>query len=196
MIRCTMDNKNYHVKPDKRDVKAITSRIAGMVVEESLGIIAERLVQPYGRTICPAVFRESKRTNNTWDSQQLYGLDFDGGITLEEVLKRCKKYNLEPCFAYDTFSSVNNNKFRVFFCNDTEIRDYRLQQVIQLGLLKIFKEADQKCNDGSRLFYGGQNLLYLKSSARINPIDLLKELCRFIHDSDSSNASREIKAYC
>jgi len=196
MIRCTMDSKNYSVKPDKEEVKAITKRMAGLTEELPVRTIAERLVQPYGRTFSPAVFRDNKRTNDTWVSQQLFGLDFDEGISVEEVLERCDNYGILPCFIYSTFSSINNNKFRVFFCNDTEVTDYRVRTLIQLALMRMFRESDKSCKDASRMFYGGKVLLYENYDGRINPVDLLKVLCRYINDTDSTNASREITSYC
>lgn len=191
-----MDKKNYCTKPDNQEAKLITNRIAEMSAEMSLETIAEYLVQPYGRTFAPAVFHDNKRSNSTWGSQQLFGLDFDEGITMDEVLERCSKYGIHPCFIYSTFSSTNNNKFRVFFCNETEVTDYRIRTVIQSSLMRMFKESDKSCKDGSRIFYGGKELLYKDYDKRINPVDLLRELCRYIQDSDSVNASREIKHFC
>lgn len=196
MIKITLDNVNFTCKPDKKATTAITQRIAGLIQELPIETIAEQLVQPYGKTFTPAVFKDNKRTNDTWVSQQLFGLDFDEGITVSEVLDRCKKYQIEPCFIYSTFSSVDNNKFRVFFCNDTVVTDYRIRTVIQLGLMRLFKESDKSCKDGSRLFYGGQQLIYTDYNAVINPVALVRELCRYIQDIDKAHAAREIKGYC
>lgn len=172
-------------------------RIAGNLAEtDNIEALAKQLVYPHGRTWVPAVFSNGVRKNSHWLSQQLYGLDFDNGITVEQVLERCRDYGIIPCFIYSTFSSVNNSKFRVVFMNDQEITDYRLRTVIQLGLMTMFKESDKSCKDAARLYFGGREILYSNYEARINPIDVVKELCRYISDSDAAHAAREIKKYC
>jgi len=196
IIALSLDDVNYHQKPTK-DVRAITKRIAGKIQTLGLHEIAKYTVQPYGRCFCPAVFSDGKRSNNTWVRQQLFGLDFDDGITVEAVLERCENYGILPCFIYSTFSNTEEHpKFRVFFCNESEVTDFRVRTVLQLGLMKLFPESDKSCKDASRIFFGGQKLLYEDYQTRINVVDLVRELCRYIGDTDSPHATREIKSYC
>lgn len=196
-MKVSIDRQRYSQKPDKGTAGAISKRVAEQVENLEVQEIAEQLVQPYGRTFSPAVFADGQRKNANWKEQQLFGLDFDEGITVEQVLGRCKEYNIKPVFIYSTFSSnESNNKFRVFFCHETVLIDYRIRTVIQYALHMMFKEADGQCKDGSRFFYGGKELLYTDYGSTFNAVDLVKELCRYINDTDRVNAAREIKRYC
>lgn len=174
---------------------AITKRIAGQQVDITIEAFAQAMTR--GQSFAPAYFTGDRRTNDTWAGQQLFALDFDDGITLSAVLERCEKYGMKPCFIYETFSSVNQNKFRVIFANETDVRDYRIRNVLQLALMRMFKESDIHCKDASRFFAGGKGLLYENYEARINVVDLVNSLCRFISDTDKNNhATREINNYC
>ena len=112
MIKCTFDIEKFTKKPDKTEAGRISNRIAKYPVELTIEEIGKRLVQPNGFTFTPGVFTEGKRRIANWKSQQIFGLDFDEGMTIAQVLERCEKYNLKPAIIYTTFSSVNDNKFR------------------------------------------------------------------------------------
>ena len=112
-------------------------------------------------------------------------------------MERCEKYKVKPCFAYASFSSsAEKPKFRLLFCCEFEVTDYRIRSVIQLGLMRMFKESDKSCKDGSRFFYGGKEILYEDFEARINPVGIVESLCWFIKSTDSPHTSREIKFFC
>lgn len=197
-MKLCLDTVGYALKPDKGEIKSISLRIAGNIAEtDNMEALAKQLVLPNGRTWVPSVFSNGKRSNGTWVSQQLYGLDFDDGITVEQVLERCKEYGIMPAFIYSTFSSIDNNKFRVVFVNDQEITDYRLRLVLQIGLMTMFKESDKSCKDAARLYFGGKELIYKDYGSMMNPVDMVRGLCRYISETDvNSHASREIKRYC
>ena len=197
MINCSFDFEKYSSKPPKEAAGRITNRIAKYPTALPLETIAKNLVQPNGFTFCPAVFTEGKRRNANWKSQQLFGLDFDDGMGISEVLARCEKYSIKPAIIYTTFSSVNDNKFRVLFLHESEVNDFRVRKLIQLALMELFPECDPSCKDGSRVFYGGQELKLLDADAVFNGAELVQEMCRFISDSDkSNNKARAIKSYC
>lgn len=56
-------------------------------------------VGEYGCSFCPAVY-DGKRREENFKSQQLIGLDFDNGITFEEVKQKSEHYHLNILFAY------------------------------------------------------------------------------------------------
>jgi len=153
-IKVTLDKFKNHNKPTKSETSIISNRIAcnENIIDLQIEEFANYLVQPNGFTWSPTVFKGNFRRNNEWENQQLFGLDFDNGITLEEVIDRCNKYNIKPVFAYSTFSSVNNNKFRLAFVNNHIIEDYRVRTLIQLALMNLFPECDKSCKDASRLY--------------------------------------------
>lgn len=193
-MKLCLDNQKFTSKPDKHSMAAITKRIAGQQVDvsvENFAIAMER-----GQSFTPAYFIGAERKNEYWEGQTIFALDFDDGITVEEVLERCKNYGQKPAFIYETFSSISQNKFRVIFVHNYEVTDYRVRTVIQIALMTMFKESDKACKDASRFFAGGKGLLYEDFAAEINVVDLLNELCRYITENNKVNASRDIKTYC
>lgn len=95
-----------------------------------------------------------------WLSQQILTLDFDSGITPEEVIKRCRIYSIIPNIIYTTYSDKPElRKFRVLFILDKEITDYKIMKWAQRGLMKVFKEADAACKDLCRMYYPGKQII-------------------------------------
>ena len=197
MIKLSLDNKTFSKKPTGDNVKFISNRIANEIENINIEDFANEVSFPKGRTWCPTVFRGGRRLNDNWVEQQVFALDFDNGISIEDCINRCKKYHIMPVFAYNTFSSVNNNKFRVVFVLNHICKDIKLRHLIQLSLMKLFPESDKACKDASRLFYGGKELSHKDYDNKINTVDLVIAVCAFIaeNNSDNGNSAREIKNY-
>lgn len=197
-LRIPMDfDKCYHRKPNNIEVIEISNNLTHMTVEATVQILSQLMVKSYGRSWCPARFTGESRNNKSFLKQQLFALDFDSGITLEETIDRCEQLNTFPVFAYSTFSSVRNNKFRVVFLLEHEVADVRVRNLVQLALMKIFPECDKACKDPSRLFFGGKELIYGNYDARINIPELIDNMVIYINSKDeNNNSSRTIKDYC
>lgn len=199
-MKLCLDKGIFHTKPSKAHIPEINERIINCVVDVSISTLAKQITQPNGRTWTPAYFKEDddivKRTNSCWAGQTIFALDFDEGITVEEVIIRCKKYHVMPAFIYTTFSSVNNNKFRVVFQMHFEIQDIRVRNAIQYALLVLFKEADKNCKDASRMFYGGKELIYTDYDIKLDIEYLIMGMCQYLQESDSKHASRQVHKYC
>jgi hypothetical protein len=97
-----------------------------------------------GRVTCYANGNRH-RTNINWCQQDIFGIDIDGTLKLEEYLARCEELNLYPAFIYSTFSSTNNNKSRAIYVSNHTIKDRRIQQLIAHSLIKLYSEADKAC---------------------------------------------------
>ncbi len=96
-----------------------------------------------------------------WLSQQILTLDFDSGITPDEIIKRCRLSSIIPNIIYTTYSDKPElRKFRVIFILDKEITDYKIMKWAQRGLMSIFKEADAACKDLCRMYYPGKEVIY------------------------------------
>jgi len=198
IIKATLDKFEYHIKPTKPETGIISKRIAcnENITELEVDQFAEYLIQPYGYTWTPTIFKGNLRLNSEWKMQQLFGLDFDTGITLEEVIDRCNKYNIKPAFIYSTFSSVNNNKFRVIFINNHIVEDYRVGKLIQLALMNLFPESDKSCKDACRLYFGGKEIIYNDYEAIINVPELIEGLVHYFTDTMNNNYLKKIKTFC
>lgn len=95
--------------------------------------------------------------NENWIQQSVFAIDFDkGNITIDEVLKRLHEIRVYPQLWYTSLNSSNELiKFRVVLFVDIPIRDIHHRDNIVLGLLKLFPEADQRCKNASRFYFGG-----------------------------------------
>lgn len=112
-----------------------------------------------------------------WVEQSIFGLDFDSGLTISDLMKRCKRYEIVPNIIYNTFSSINNNKFRVLFLIDSPITDIFYTKSIINGLMSIFPEADTSCKDVCRMYYpGGEgSIIYLNEE--VNDDNYFESVC-------------------
>jgi hypothetical protein len=150
----TIDPRPRESKPNEQEKKSITSYLTlqtGITINQ----FSELVSPPYSFTWSGGQFKGT-RSNNNWVSQCVFGLDFDGGITIEQVLERCNQFGFTPQVWYSTFSdSPAKQKFRVVFFLDEPISDPKLHKFLLESLIRLFPEADPSCKDASRYFYGG-----------------------------------------
>lgn len=95
-----------------------------------------------------------------WISQQIFTLDFDSGVTPDEIISRCKRLAFKPNIIYSTYSDTDTKrKFRLMFVLDTVITDYKIAKWVVRGLMKLFPEADSACKDLCRMYYPGRSII-------------------------------------
>jgi hypothetical protein len=163
-------------KPIKPEAAEISSKIANKI-ETINGDNIKRFVKLVGEdgcTFCPATFKNGKRNKENFEQQQLFALDFDDGISFDEFKNRTEEFDLPFLFAYETFSSIDQNKFRAVFMNDLSISNRIVAEAILLALGTIFPEADRSCyKDVSKLYFGGKKLIYYDDTLPEIDIELL-----------------------
>ena len=163
MILASIDTKGYNNKPQNNEIGKISTRIANNVYQISdLKGFAD-FISAKGHTWCPAVFSGTRKISD-FKSIQFIALDFDEGAVFEDIYKRSVKYMLPILFAYETFSSVDTNKFRVIFLLEEAITDIDVFNRTIAMFMKIFPECDKSCKDVSRMFFGGKQLIYYDES--------------------------------
>jgi hypothetical protein len=114
-VRVSLDTIDTTTKPTKNQITSINQRLNSATAELSIEELATMVVSPHSRTWVPAEFN-GPRSNDNWKSQQVFGLDFDKGISLEEGLERLKEFGLSCTFCYSTFcTTVAEPKFRIVF---------------------------------------------------------------------------------
>lgn len=115
-VNISLDDYAYSSKPDsKKEIMQISCRIASnptcMEVKEIAQLVGEK-----GYTFCPAIFCGGNRRIDSFEKMQIFALDFDDGISFEQVRMRAEEYHIPIAFAYHTFSSSKNSeRFRVVF---------------------------------------------------------------------------------
>lgn len=181
-MKLSFYKKIFKHKPHKEEIGNISNMLStcNIKLEEVISLVGE-----YGCTFAPAVFN-GKRCNENYLYQQLVVLNFNEGITFEEVKSICNKYHLPILFAYKTFSyTPEHEKFRVVFYTDNPIIDIKSSEFISQILVKIFNDTpDKACIGGSKMFFGGKGLLYKSDNFKpINIKDLIYiELEQYFHN--------------
>lgn len=187
-------DKRYKTKPKGKEFGRINNRITDNIEEIDIDTFAEE-VGANGRPFTPAIFH-SRRKKEDFAEEQVYALDLDDGITLEEFLSRAERYQVRPAFIYATYNhSEERPRFRAVFVNDCPIGDSRAASIIIHMLQYIFPEADKNCKDVSRLYLGGKGILYKDVDAEINIKDLSVSLQEKMMEEDRTNYSRNIKRF-
>ena len=131
----------------------------------------------HGASFKPAVLEGGNKAEN-WKQQQLFGLDFDEGITIEEAYNKVVSLGITPCFLYTTFSHTEkHHKFRMLFCTDTIITEGQIRDKLQATLMGVIGGIDKVCFNRDRLFFGGKSheVLYAEYETRINADDVIRK---------------------
>jgi hypothetical protein len=141
-------------RPSTKEVATIKNNMS------PTGLTYNQLIQhsapPNSYTIAPALHTGCTINNQSWASQQVYYLDFDGTIAIKEVLDRFDNFGITPNFYYTTFRNTDESpRFRVGLLTDHELRDFETAKRIREGLKRVFPESDPTCFDAARIFFGG-----------------------------------------
>ena len=180
MVNLRIDKYVYAHKPNKYEVAKISNRLSESDAKEISFDEFCTLVGEQGHSFCVADFN-SKRNKENFKSQQVFALDFDNNVIYSEVSIRAESYGLPIALAYETFSSENENRFRVVFVNAFQIDDIRVSEMIMDILINIFPECDKACRDVSRIFFGGKKVIDA-SERYLSLSNLMMEFPRFLKD--------------
>ena len=83
-MKILLDTIQYTKKPSGKDIGMISRRITNNIYSTKNVYKIADLIGNKGHTWCPAIFNE-KRSKDTFKEIQLVALDFDGGISFDEV---------------------------------------------------------------------------------------------------------------
>jgi hypothetical protein len=149
----------------------------------------------HGASFKPGVLVGGNKAEN-WYQQQLFGLDFDDGIRIEDAYNKVISLGITPCFMYTTFShKEEHHKFRMIFCNDTVITDGNIRDRLQATLMGIIGGIDEVCFNRDRLFFGGkgQVVLHPDFDSRINAESIIEKYWNDDFEQYISNAKPKAK---
>lgn len=157
----TIDPHSQFTKPPKSAMGKISNHIT-----LSTGVTLNEFAQLIAPPFCYTWFGGTlggKISSENWKEQTIIALDFDKGlIPIEDVINKLKKEELKPQLWYCSLSdSPSLRKFRVVFFLDAPVSSKTHHEVIMLGLLSLFPEADQSCKNISRFFLGGKSITIL-----------------------------------
>ena len=190
-IKCMYFNHRFKDKPQGKQCgwvqKSLTQ--ANITIEN----LADALV--HGASFKPGVLAGGNKAEN-WIEQQLFGLDFDDGIRIEEAYNKVISLGITPCFMYTTFShKEEHHKFRMIFCNDTVITDGNIRDKLQATLMGTIGGIDEVCFNRDRLFFGGKGhtVLYPDYDTRINAESIIEKYWNAEFEQYISNAKPKSK---
>lgn len=188
----SLDNTGYDSKPSK-SIGEIKRRTCNNWNVYEIRSIAD-LVGNKGHAMVPAHLDGGIKEID-FKGIQLFGLDFDNGVSFYEVKDFCDNNNIPIAFAYRTYSSTEaHEKFRVVFAYECLIEDIFVAKVIMAMLHKIFPDCDQQCKNLDRMFYGGKDLIYLDESARVALVHILSPFLTALKKGD--NYKRNVQNFC
>ena len=203
-IKLSIDSQSFASKPSGQDIPNISTQMAKSPKTYNLSEINDFIdsVGTKGHTFCPATFKNGKRSKENFEQQQIFALDFDNKdpkqiISFEEVKMRANQYNLPVLFAYDTFSSTKDDKFRVIFLNNASICHRKVVEAIQLALGTIFHEADPSCiKDVSKMYFGGKKIIFRNENIpTINVESVFRALTYYLEDQYKNHYREKIMKF-
>ena len=177
MINVKIDNKGYNEKPSEFGL--INNRLINCEAKNIEWSQFCDLVGNKGHAFLTSDFHSGKRNKENFKSQQIFALDFDGTKSFYEVSQIAERYGVPIALAYETYSSVNQDRFRIVFISNYPITDIRVSEIIINALIYIFEGCDTACRDVSRIFLGGKGVIY-ENEVCFSVSNLLMELGNFM----------------
>jgi hypothetical protein len=158
---------NRKVINKTNDYKTLTNNFKNCVLTPNE--IAKEIKR--GHAICCSVLKEDNyghtiRKNDSWLSSELFALDIDHGLTIDEALN--KPQSETALMLYTSHShSENNNRFRLIFdLPYLEKNSNRYQEIIK-KFISVYG-SDNACKDLCRGFFGNTNaVVYLLRSGEV-----------------------------
>lgn len=166
-MKLVVDNEKFKAKPGVKLVGTLQNRL-----NQAQDVSFDELVQIYaeGQTTRACV---SSSREDTWKEQQLFYIDIDNGIKIEDAISKYEY--LKPCIIYTSFSHTEtHHKFRIIFKTREPITDYSQAKSVQLSLMSVIKEHDISCKNLSRLWFGGKEVVYQNENNTIDTDALIK----------------------
>jgi hypothetical protein len=153
-ILLSLSSISISEKPSKAD-KSLTGRISNSLktTPSNCATLTEALKQGYSFT--PSIYTHDKRLNDHWISSSLITLDYDSGVTFQEIEHQLHTLGFHINIWYHTFSyTPETPKFRIILWLDTLITTPDLYSTI-LEWLSTITGSDKACTHLASMFYPG-----------------------------------------
>ncbi len=189
MVNVMFYGKHYSQKPIGQEVGYLQHKLQKTTI--SIKDLAYAVSS--GCTFKPAYMDGTK--SEDFISQQVFGLDFDHGTTIEAELNKCKALGIMPVFGYTTFSHTPEEPhFRLVFLNNEVIYDIQKRRKLQYSLIKAFGFCDVKCKDETRMFFGGKSLILFEADNIIDGNSIIEKYCTIEESAPSNRTSKAQKS--
>lgn len=146
-----------------------------------------------GQAFCRALLDGGTDEEN-FVGQTLLVLEFDGDLKYCEFKEKCEKYSLSYAFTYKTLGSCANQKgFGAVFLMDRWIKNPALAKAANILLRAFFSPVGTECLNLGRYFLGGKGIIEKKPYAKINIVELARNLEIYYRETKGRNNSKELK---
>lgn len=146
-----------------------------------------------GQAFCRALLDGGTDEEN-FVGQTLLVLEFDGDLKYREFKEKCEKYSLSYAFTYKTLGSCANQKgFGAVFLMDRWIKNPALAKAANILLRAFFSPVGTECLNLGRYFLGGKGIIEKKPYAKINIVELARNLEIYYWETKGRNNSKELK---
>lgn len=156
LVKVIIDEKGYQNKP-KNYMGAITKRMADHknAYEVDLNQLANYITNGHAFSIS---YAEGGMSDNNFVSSDLVGLDFDGELTVNQVLDKLEEYDIPANIVYYTYShGENGERFRVITAlSETVTNKDEYKQIIK-GYQSIFGNSTDNATVGAVQRFLGTN---------------------------------------
>jgi hypothetical protein len=142
--------ESYTSKPDEAQIQHMRFRTIKQSFKELINEIET------GHSFLCGSFHENERSTKRFCTQHLFAVDIDKDLTLHQATDMLAEYGLHYTFGYHTFSHTNENeRFRLVFVMEEEVRDVKLVSDINKALYFFFdKKSDRQAVDVPRIWSG------------------------------------------
>lgn len=146
-----------------------------------------------GQAFCRALLDGGTDKEN-FVGQTLLVLEFDGDLKYREFKEKCEKYSLSYAFTYKTLGSCANQKgFGAVFLMDRWIKNPALAKAANILLRAFFSPVGAECLNLGGYFLGGKGIIEKKPYAKINIVELARNLEIYYWETKGRNNSKELK---
>ena len=191
-------NVDKYYYTSKEEAKKHMGMMSNVVSNNIIDLDLNEIVKRVGKKGC--TFTRAVVDGGTGDDrfvqQRFLVLDFDGTIEMEEFRKRCEEYRVPFLFTYKTFRwREEDNRFRAVFLMDRWISNPGLAKAANYMLDAIFPEVDSSCVNLGRMFLGGKGVIEKNLDARINVVELAREMEIYYRVTKGRNYSTDLKNF-
>ena len=156
LVKVIVDEKGYKNKPNKY-MGAITNRMSASknTCEVDLIQLANYITKGHAFAVS---YAEGGMSDNNFVSSDLVGLDFDGELTVNEVLEKLKEHNIPANIVYYTYShGEKGERFRVITALSERITDKDEYKKIIKGYQSLFGSNTDNATVGAVQRFLGTN---------------------------------------
>ncbi len=188
-----LGNISCKEKPESRMIPQVKRNACDNWGKVALSVLADE-VGNKGCAMVTGYLVDGMKAENCM-GMQLFALDFDCGVSFEEIKVKCDYYELPISFAYHTLSSTKEKeRFRVVFVHENLVEDTYIVKIVLDMLCRIFPEADSQCKNMDRLFFGGKELIYFDKDARVAFTQLIYPFYEAL--KKYGNLKRDVEKFC